>query len=73
MGSTNRDVMKIFIYIYIIDVYFDLNIINKCIFYFMCFLRKKTLNTYSKLEIYVVCRETFAFKYVFIFFSKQIR
>ena len=32
---------------------------------------KKTINTYLKLEIRVVCREFLAFKKIFFFFSRK--
>ena len=48
------------------------NLIN--VYFSVCFVSKKTINTYLKLEIRVACREFLAFKYVVIvFFSKQNR
>ena len=41
------------------------------VYFSICFVSKKTINTYLKLEIRVACREFLAFKYVVIVFSKQ--
>ena len=38
----------------------------------ICSFSEKTIKTYVKLEISVVCREFIAFKYIFIFFQNKL-
>ena len=44
---------------------------NVIVYLSIGFFGKKTINTYLKLEIRVVCVEFLAFKYEFIVFSKH--
>ena len=48
----------------LIKVHHENEFISKCIFWPQIF-SKKTINTYLKLEIRVVCREFLALKYIF--------
>jgi hypothetical protein len=43
------------------------------VYFSICFVSKKKINTYLKLEIRVACREFLAFKFVVIVSSKQKR
>ena len=53
-------------------VYVNTFLYSTCNVYFsICFVSKKTINTYLKLEIRVACREFLAFKYVVIFFFRN--